>query len=149
MAKRKTPYGTIRYGECRDDWPNLRLYDQPPEGGAPVKLQGPALRAFKAAQVRYARRVGWSRQRIEKNPDGRPIRLTGSWRSRAYQSELYLKDPKRYAPPCAGLHPDGLAIDVSQDQPNLDKIDRALKATGWVQARPDDEPWHYSFGVSG
>ena len=148
MTDRRTPYGVVHYGACRDDWPNLRLYDQPPAGGSPVKLQASALRAFRAAERRYAKLTGWSAQRI-KRTGGRAIRLTGSWRSRAYQAQLYRRDPRRYAPPCSGLHPDGLAVDVSQDQPNLGKIDRVLKAEGWVQVRPSDEPWHYSYIVRG
>lgn len=148
MTDTKTPYGVIHYGECRDDWRNLRIYDQPPEGGSPVKLQGPALRAFKAAQVRYAKLSGWSAARLKKHPDGRPIILTGSWRSRAYQRQLYASDPKRYAPPCSGLHPDGLAIDVSTAQANQEKIRKALAAEGWKQFSPG-ESWHHSFWITG
>jgi hypothetical protein len=140
MTDTRTPYGVIHSGgACVDDYANLRLYDQPPAGGSPVKLQGPAMRAFKAAEVRYGKRTGrkW-----------RAIPLTGSWRSCAYQAELYRKDSKRYASPNGTLHTRGLAIDVSTAAPNQVMIRAALKAEGWVQAR-SDEPWHYAFVIWG
>ena len=147
MTDMKTPNGAIHYGgQCKDDYPNIRLYDQPPAGGSPIKLQGPALRAFKAAEIRYAKRSGWSAARI-KRVGGRPIALTGSWRSCAYQASLYAKDSRRYASPNVGVHTRGLAIDVSTAQPNQAVIRACLKAEGWVQVRPDDEPWHYSYFV--
>jgi hypothetical protein len=45
-----------------------------------------------------------------------------------------------------GLHCQALAIDVSTSLLNQDQIRRALLKRGWTQSRPDDEPWHYSFG---
>jgi len=147
MMDTRTPYGIVHWGgACKDDYANIRLYDQPPAGGSPVKLQGPALRAFKAAEVRYAKRTGWSAKRIERD-GGRPIALTGSWRSCAYQTQLYRSDSKRYASPNVTLHCRGLAVDVSTAQPNQAIISGCLKAEGWVQVRPDDEPWHYSYVV--
>jgi hypothetical protein len=147
MTDTKTPYGVIHYGgACRDDYGNLVIYDQPPKGGSPVKLQAPAMRAFKAAERRYARACGWSEARI-KREGGRPIPLSGSWRSCAYQRELYESDRNRYASPDGTMHTRGLAVDVSTGAPNQDKIRRALKNEGWHQAR-SDEPWHYSFSVS-
>ncbi len=140
MTDTKTPYGVIHYGgPCKDDYANMRLYDQPPPGGSPVKLQGPAVRAFKAAEVRYGKRT---------NRKWRAIALTGSWRSCDYQAQLYRRDPNRYASPTGTLHTRGLAIDVSQAQPNLAIIDAVLKAEGWKKARPD-EPWHYSYYIEG
>jgi len=136
----RTPYGVIHSGGiCKDNYPNIRLYDQPPVGGSPVKLQAAAMRAFKAAEVRYGKRTGrkW-----------RAIPLTGSWRSCAYQAELYRKDRNRYASPTGTMHTRGLAIDVSTSAPNQALIRAALKAEGWHQAR-SDEPWHYSFFLSG
>jgi len=140
MTDAKTPYGVIHYGgACKDNYPNIRLYDQPPAGGSPVKLQAAAMRAFKAAEVRYGKRTGrkW-----------RAIPLTGSWRSCAYQAELYRRDSKRYASPSGTLHTRGLAIDVSTSAPNQAFMRAALKAEGWKQAR-SDEPWHYSYWISG
>lgn len=147
MTDLKSPYGVIHFGgECKDNYANIRLYDQPPEGGSPVKLQSPALRAFKAAEVRYAKRSGWTAARIKKQ-GGRPIVLTGSWRACSLQYQLYRKDPSRYAHPNVGVHTRGLAIDVSTAQPNQAVIKACLRAEGWVQVRPDDEPWHHSFVV--
>jgi hypothetical protein len=142
MTDARTPYGVIHYGGvCKDDYPNIELYDQPPKGGSPVKLQAAAIRAFKAAERRYGKRtrpkIGW-----------RAIPLTGSWRSCAYQAELYRSDPNRYASPNGTLHTRGLAVDVSTSAPNQAIIRAALKAEGWHQARPD-EPWHYSYFVAG
>ena len=140
MTDTKTPYGVIHSGGvCKDNYLNIKLYDQPPAGGSPVKLQGPALRAFKAAEVRYGKRTGrkW-----------RAIPLTGSWRSCVYQASLYAKDRRRYASPDGTLHTRGLAIDVSTSAPNQSLMRAALKAEGWVQAR-SDEMWHYSYFISG
>ncbi len=148
MTDTRTPYGVVHSGgTCKDDYPNLRVYDQPPAGGSPVKLQAPALRAFKAAERRYAKASGWSPERIKKQ-GGRPIPLTGSWRSCAFQAECYKKDSKRYASPDGTLHTRGLAIDVSTSAPNQDKMRAALKAEGWVQAR-SDEMWHYAYIIWG
>ena len=146
MSDYKTPYGVIHYGgTCIDDYANMRIYDQPPKGGSPVKLQAPAMRAFKAAERRYAKASGWSERRI-KEQGGRPIPLTGSWRSCALQAALYAKDRNRYASPTGTAHTRGLAIDVSTAAPNQEKMRRALKAEGWKQARAD-EPWHYSYWI--
>lgn len=141
MTDARTPYGVIHFGgACRDDYPTIRLYDQPPRGGAPVKLQRPALRALRAAETRYGKRTG--------RPNGwRAIALTGSWRSCAYQRQLYARDPRRYAHPNATAHTRGLAIDVSTAQPNQAIIRACLRAEGWRQVRPDDEPWHYSYWI--
>jgi len=118
----------------------MRLYDQPPPGGSPVKLQGPAMRAFKAAEVRYGKRTGrmW-----------RAIPLTGSWRSCSLQTQLYRSNTTRYANPDGSLHCRGLAIDVSTASPNQAIIVACLKAEGWHRFSPDREPWHHSFFRTG
>jgi hypothetical protein len=134
MTDYDTEHGTIHYGgPCKDDYPNIQLYQQRKADGPVVKLQGPAMRAFKAAEVRV----------------GREIPLTGSWRSCANQAQLYASDPQRYADPAITAHTRGLAIDVSTAIGLLMKmkVKRALKAEGWKQVRPDDEPWHWSFKV--
>jgi hypothetical protein len=146
MTDYKTPTGVLHYGGvCEDDYPNIRIYDQPPKGGSPVKLQASALRAFQNAEKDYARACGWSDKRI-KREGGRPIPLTGSWRSCAYQAELYRKDSHRYASPNGTGHTRGMCIDVSTLAPNQEKIRRALVKNGWKQAR-SDEPWHYSYFI--
>ena len=144
----KTPYGFIYYGgPCRDRYPNFRRYD--PEGtGLTVTLQGPALRALKAAQVRYAKRTGWTKARLDKHPEGRVITLlAGTNRACSTQAALYRSDPNRYADPKYTGHCRGLALDVSQAQPNLKIIYSCLALEGWKRAR-SDEPWHHSFHVS-
>lgn len=126
-------WGIIRCGgPCRDDYHRLRIYDQPPAGGAPVKLQSAALESFRDAESHL----------------GYAIALTGSWRSCSYQDELYDSDRKRYAPSQVSAHCRGLAIDVSMGQSlkRLGEVKAALVYRGWHQARPD-EPWHYSFGI--
>ena len=147
----KTPYGYVRYGgPCRDSYPSFRTLDQFPEndGNVVLTLQGPAMRAFKAAQVRYAKR-SWSAKRFKANPDGRPIIiLAGTNRSCATQRALYASDPNRYANPNVTGHTRGLAIDRSNAQPYLSIVDQCLAAEGWNRTRPDDEPWHWSFHVT-
>lgn len=142
---RKTEYGLIHYGgPCRDDYDNMRAYDQPPAGGAPVKLQEAALRAFREAERDFAPRY-WSRKRRRQ---GRPIVLTGSWRSCTYQRELYARDSNRYAHPDTTGHCRGIAIDVSTAQPGQARVRKALYKQGWRRVRPDDEPWHWSYGFT-
>lgn len=144
MTDAQTPTGVIHYGGvCRDNYENITLYDQPPPGGAPIKLQQAALRAFRNAERDFAPR--WSKKRKRQ---GRPIRLTGSWRSCAYQRELYHRDSHRYAHPDTSAHTRGLAIDVSTAQPRQRRIKRVLRKHGWKQVRPDDEPWHWSYWIT-
>ncbi|MGH2634560.1 MAG: hypothetical protein ACRDHU_00170 [Actinomycetota bacterium] len=137
-----TPTGVIHYGgPCRDDYDNIEVYDQPPEGGSPIKLQKAALEAFRGAERAYG--VATDR------PSGeRRIQLTGSWRSCSYQRELFAKDPARYADPDVTGHTRGIAIDVSTAVPNPELIARCLRENGWTRTRPDDEPWHWSYGVT-
>jgi hypothetical protein len=144
----RTPYGRIFYGgPCRDDYRNLVTYDQG-GGQAVIVLQRAAMRALWAAQVRFAKRSGWSDARLARNPKGRPIRiLPGSHRTCEQQAALYRQDPRRFARPEITGHTRGLAIDVDQSQPRLDVIRRCLIREGWRQVRPDDEPWHYSYFV--
>lgn len=144
----KTAYGVIHYGpeQCRDDYPNFVVYDQ---GGSSVvlTLQRPAMEAFQAAEVRVAKRLGWSDERIKKNHGhGRAISvLAGTNRTCATQARLYASDSNRYAAPNSTGHTRGIAIDVNQAQEHLDLINTALYAEGWRRARPG-EPWHWSFG---
>jgi hypothetical protein len=139
----KTDYGTIRFGGvCKDDYSNIGLYDQQEKGWAVVKLQEPALRSLKDCERRWAKlTTPWQRRRH--------IRVTGSWRACSYQAQLYALDPKRYAHPNSGVHTRGLAIDVYWRGVFTKLIlKRILRNHGWHQSRPDDEPWHWSFGVT-
>jgi len=157
-SKRKTEYGFIYYGgACRDDYPNFRVYDQG-GGNTIVTLQKPALIALLEAQVKLARALGWSKARIQGNqkaidgkkyPEGRPIEvLPGTNRTCETQAALFKSDSSRYADPRYTGHTRGLAIDRSNDQPNLVIVDRCLAAEGWNKVRPDDEPWHLSYFLS-
>jgi len=135
MTDTKTKYGVIHHGgPCKDDYENITGYDQPGTGAPAVRLQGPAMRAFKAAEKRASR-------------SGKPIILTGSSRSCETQWKLWRSDPNRFAHPDTSLHCRALAIDVSTGQGRfrLWRIKKALTAEGWNRVRPDDEPWHWSY----
>lgn len=134
----KTPYGTIYYGgACKDNYPNFERYSQ--GGQAVFFLQRPAMKAFKAAEERYQNKT---------NPQKNIHVLAGTNRTCSLQTSLYRSDSSRYAPPQYTGHTRGLAIDVSQAQPNLKMIYTALLNEGWKKARPDDEPWHLSYWVT-
>jgi hypothetical protein len=125
-------WGVIRCGgPCRDDYRRIDVHVQDAQHF--LKLQRPAIDSIEAAE----KALGFS------------VLCTGSWRSCETATLLYRRDPNRYAPPSKGAHMRGLAIDVNQNLSDvkLAKIDKALKNRGWHQARPDDEPWHYSFGL--
>jgi hypothetical protein len=135
----ETKYGTIH---ARNPgpfvaYPNLRTYMQ--TRTRHVVLQGPALRAFKAAEERVATK-------------SKPfILITGSgYRSYDLQKELWDTDHFRYADPDLSNHVEGLAVDVDQGQGRfrLAKVNKALRAEGFVFAVPG-EPWHASFHLSG
>lgn len=146
--KVRTPNGVIHYGgPCRDDYRNLRTYDQG-DGNTVLTLQGPAMEAFKEAEFFYGKSLGWSARRLT-NEGGRAIKvLAGTNRSCSTQARLYASDPNRYAEPKITGHTRGLAIDVDQAQPNLAKVNTALLKAGWTRTRPTDEPWHFSYGVT-
>ena len=140
MAEFQTKYGVIYDGgPCKDDYGNINVYRQNKTGTRIVKLQGPALRAFKAAEARVATRL---------KPH---ILITGiGWRSCSLQRELWESDPQRFANPDGSKHCRGLAIDVDQGQSTLRlrAIHKALLAEDWHQSVPG-EPWHYSYHVVG
>lgn len=153
----RTPYGDIYYGgPCRDNYRNMLAYNQ--AGPHTVfSYQRPAMRAWLAAQVRYARRSGWTKRRIENThvmlggkryTEGKPIFVVaGTNRSCSLQASLYRQDPGRYAKPEYTGHTRGLAADVHQDQDGLGVIYECLAAENWERSRPDDEPWHWTYWV--
>jgi LAS superfamily LD-carboxypeptidase LdcB len=116
-------------GPCRDNYTRIVIHD---DEGQIVKLQRAAWLTFHDAEIALGSQIG----------------ITGSWRSCAYQRQLYAADHNRYAPPDKTAHVRGLAIDVSQAQPpaKLAKVRGLLIARRWYQARID-EPWHYSYGI--
>jgi hypothetical protein len=130
-------------GGCRDDWPTIRTMTV---CGQQLRMQLPAIRAYRQACREFAHLLGWSDERI-KRTGGRAILLTGSSRSCELQTELHAGDPKRFADPNVSLHPEGLAIDVNTVQPFAALAYKALAHVGWVRVRPTDEPWHHSWGV--
>lgn len=85
---------------------------------------------------------------------GYTVQNVGTYRSYQEQAEGYAKDPSRFAKPGTSLHEVGLAIDVHEAQVhNKDLVD-AFTKEGWHRARwgaetRNDEPWHWSYGVSG
>lgn len=136
----KTPYGTVtaRNPGRVSPPPNLQTYVQ--TGQRHVVLQGPALRAFKAAEARCA---------TKRHPH---ILITGvGYRSYALQKSLYDSDRSgRYADPDGSLHVEALAVDVDSGQSTRRKaqIKKALEAEGWHYG-VSGEPWHASFRLSG
>jgi hypothetical protein len=79
---------------------------------------------------------------------GKPIPLTGAWRSEAVQAAGYESDPNRFAPPGKGAHPVGLAVDVHADRVDLNdpKLLEAFTRHGWYR-RGRSGIMHYSYGV--
>lgn len=140
IHKYDTRYGAVFHSTvCKDDFDNMTTSDEfvkpsgtkkrrPRIGAGFVTLQRPALKSFKMAESKL----------------GAEIVLTGSIRSCELQWQLYRSDPNRYAHPNTTLHTQGLAIDVHTDF--LDgHVKKNLELCGWKQARPGDEPWHFSF----
>lgn len=138
-----TRYGTIFHcSVCKDDFKNIETSGRyrKASGTIPwrkranaITLQRPALASFKQAEAKL----------------GREIVLTGSIRTCALQASLYRSDPNRFASPNVTLHTQGLAIDVTTEDPELTtKVRKQLEECGWNQARPSDEPWHFSFRLT-
>lgn len=143
MPRIKTKYGEIRHREtCKSDWSNIKcVVSKRAITKVPVKftsmcLQEPAIKSIRAVEAELSK--PWSPFRV---------RVTGSLRTCELQRQLYASDPNRYAPPNAGLHTHGLAIDVHTKYLS-DKLRRALIKHGWKQSRPQDEPWHFSYHLS-
>lgn len=142
-----TKYGTVtvRNPGRVEAPPNLQTYVQTSQRH--IVLQGPALRAFKAAELRITPRRDRRKGKV------RHILVTGvGYRSYALQKSLYENSdqPGRYANPDGSLHTEALAIDVDSGQSTYRKaqIRRALIAEGWFYG-VSGEPWHASFRLSG
>lgn len=142
VESKDTRFGTVYrlVGGCKDDWKNIdtmKRYRKPSgrthfrRRDVDISGQRPMLAAIRQAEIRY----------------GAEIKVTGSLRTCAYQADLYRRDPNRYAPPSVGLHCQGLAIDVNTNMLS-DRVREALEHVGFTQARPSDEPWHFSFGFT-
>lgn len=121
---------------------NVQIYKRP-EGD--VQLQGPALRAFKAAEVRATPR------RMRRKGKVLPILITGiGGRCYEYQALLYAREPGRFANPSGSMHVEFLAVDIHMGQSLLrrTRIKKALEAEGWFYSI-SGEPWHASFRLPG
>lgn len=148
----ETRYGviTVRNPGRVEEPPNLQTYVQ--TASRHVQLQGPALRAFKAAEQRI------TPKRLKRKGKVRHILITGvGYRSYALQKSLVEdceRDPDcpegRYADPDGSLHVEALAVDVDQGQSVFRRraIRKALEAEGWHYG-VDGEPWHASFNRVG
>jgi hypothetical protein len=150
IVMKDTKYGPVfRSTQCKDDHSNIvdaSIGGERAIGGTETyKLQKPAVESLRAVADVMGRRFPWRRVK-------RPVKVTGTWRACAYQAQLYFSDPKRYAHPNTTLHTQGLAIDVdthwlgSLTAFQLRRFRRAMAENGWSQSRPDDEPWHWSYG---
>ena len=134
MTKLKTPYGPIYLSNPGpfQKYGNVNVYHQTQTRD--VILQAPALRAFRAAEVRFGKR----------------ILITGvGYRSYAAQLAYWQGDKARYAHPDDSMHVEALAVDVAQDQPRLRAIRRALKAEGFFWGAAFGDIPHHSFRVAG
>lgn len=142
MTTKQTEYGKVHFGgPCKDDYDNIQLYDQKRKGWPPLKLQSPAIASLKACEERWAKlTTPWKKRR--------QIRVTGTWRSCALQSQYYASDSDRYAHPDSTLHTRGLAIDIHTGFLPSPILFRILRNHGWNQARPDDEKWHWSYELT-
>jgi hypothetical protein len=149
MAAFTTPYGTVFYDHSGNDhWPNIRDYRPVfPKRHTEAKLQSPALKALQQAEKVYGRKIAEREGWVWKKK-ARAINLTGSWRSFNLQYSLWRSDNSRYASPYSSGHVQGLAIDVSTNNADFELQRQILRAVGWKQSRPDDEPWHFSWGVT-
>jgi hypothetical protein len=139
-----TPYGKIktRNPGAFQPYDNFVTYQR---DVGDVTLQGPAIRAFKAAEYHATPR------RMKRKGKILPILITGvGYRSYEYQAILWKSDNVRYANPDGSMHVEGLAVDIDMNQSVLRRarIKKALKAEGWHYA-VDGEPWHASFHLSG
>jgi hypothetical protein len=97
-----------------------------------MRLDVTAMASFMAVQTAY----------------GKPIPLTGAWRSEAVQAQGYETDPDRFAPPGKGGHPVGIAVDVNANKVNLNdpKLFDSFTRYGWYR-RGRSGIMHYSYGV--
>jgi hypothetical protein len=94
---------------------------------------------------------------------GAPIIITDSYRDWAQQLAAWESDPERFAHPSKSQHTRGRAVDVNLSAMNADpnnqpatfaRLRSTAAAADWRQARwgpgtRNDEPWHFSHGVTG
>lgn len=139
-----TQYGEVYrcVGCCKDDYKTIETMKNYRKASGVslwrrrrvfISGQKPMLEAIRAAEKEL----------------GREIVVTGSLRTCELQAQLWRSDPGRFAAPSVGVHCQGLAIDVTTEDPELKtKVRKALLAVGFHQSRADSEPWHFSFKVT-
>lgn len=139
----ETRYGTVFHSDhCKDDWANIVTRGPQKRFGTKVipfttlTLQRPAMQSLRAVE-----------QDISGPFVRQYIRATGTIRTCEQQMALWLSDKERFAHPNSTLHTQGLAIDVHTGFLN-EKLRKSMLAHGWHQARPSDEPWHFSFRLT-
>lgn len=157
-----TPYGvvTARNPGRKEPPPNLQTLKRVKgrealpgyryaKSAGEVILQGPALRAFRQAELRATPR------RLRKKGLIVPIILTGvGYRSYAAQAALYYgpdnTNGTRFADPDGSLHVEALAVDNHTSWNPLRRlaVRKALIAEGWFFAVPGED-WHASFRLKG
>jgi hypothetical protein len=140
MTKMKTPYGPIYLSNPgpKKKYGNVNVYHQ--TASRDVILQGPALRAFRAAEARCATKKK------------KYILITGvGFRSWDLQYNYWKSDMGRYAHPDDSMHVEALAVDLDQSVGyfRLKMVERALKAEGWYPGAAFGDKPHWSFRVSG
>lgn len=77
------------------------------------------------------------------------ISNVGTFRTYEQQARAYAEKPNVAAPPGKSYHELGIAIDVSAEHRNLSKVINAFSSNGWHRFSPSDEPWHWSYVVTG
>ena len=152
MSAYPTKFGAIEYSQVPSVARGISqgpkcVYDDPPfsKRHEDVKLQLPALKAFREAEADFGRRtIDQKKPRPERR--ARAIRLTGvGWRDYDYQASLYASDSNRYAKPWVSGHVQGICIDVDTTLDDFHVAGIVLRGGGWKQVR-SDEPWHFSWG---
>lgn len=96
------------------------------------RLDAEALASFMRVQAEY----------------GKPLILTGAWRSEQSQAQGHAQDPNRFAPPGKGGHPVGIAVDLHTDRVNVNdpRLYEIFTRNGWYRAGKSG-PMHWSYGV--
>lgn len=146
-----TPTGPVAYsndpGEARAISYSDRIITSAPRRSyrhSDVKMQRPAVEAWREAERLLGRRLGSGPWRLRR---ARAIPTTGTWRSYDLQLDLWLGDSNRYAAPWVSGHVQGIAADVRTDFRYFALAVECLESVGWQRVRPDDEPWHVTWGV--
>lgn len=79
---------------------------------------------------------------------GRPITMSGTFRSREAQARGHAENPDRFAAPGTSAHEVGLAVDIDMNKHNVEdpKLVEAFLANGWFRVGRSGH-MHWSYGV--